>query len=243
MTDPASTTLRWLRGLLLGAVATLTGSLAHVGADGLMPGAAGTTAILAATTVAALPFLGRQVPTAGVVLLLMAGQTLVHGLLSLLSGHRGDRPVPARLPVLNDPGVPRVGSFREQMTALHAAASPGDAATHDPVGHLVGHVLEQSPLMLLGHTAAAALVGLWLAAGEQALFTVLALTAATSPAVRAATGGLLAVAAKVACSVQGTADLLRTARRLSAGSRPVVLVLHLATGAVDRRGPPALRAV
>lgn len=247
-----SAALRWTRAALVGAVAVAVGTLAHVGADGRLPGAVGLVSVLVLTTAAAVPFLARQASAVRVALLLVAGQTLVHGQLSLLAGHGGHGPGPgsdADPSVAAVPGPPtpmpaadsRVGSFRELAhgTAEPAAAVAPDAAVAAPLGHLLDHLAGQPPQMVLGHLAAAAAVGLWLAIGERALFVVLALLAA--PVLRP--GALGAAAAGLLAAVAGAAACLRAARTLRGGSRTVVPLRHLVTGAVARRGPPALLAV
>src|SRR5690606_35170437 len=99
----------------------------------------------------------------------------------------------------------------------------------DPLAHLVGHALEAGPLMVVAHSGAAALVGLWLAVGERALATLLALGARN---VRRALGALLALVA-VALPHRVPAPPV-AAGRLHA--RPGDVVRR----ALARRGPPLL---
>jgi hypothetical protein len=91
--------------------------------------------------------------------------------------------------------------------------------------------------MLLAHLAAVVLIGLWLAVGERALWTLVSL---------AATGALSALAARFA-------DLLRQPLRWllervvrtplpRAATRFVVPRPHLLPQVVAHRGPPALLA-
>lgn len=241
MRPAASPALRWARASLLAVVTVLVGSVAHVGADGRMPGPVGLSAVLVLCALAAAPFLGRCASRLRVVLLLVVGQTLVHGALSLTAGHLGDvtRSVGSTTGAVPVGGIPRTGSFREQMTHLAPTPTTG-AAGADPFGHLVEHVAEQPPLMVLAHLGAAVAVGMWLAVGESALFAVLTLLAAP---VLAAGGRVLALAVAVLAVVLGGAASLRLSRRLRGGSRTVVLVQHLTTGVVARRGPPSPRAV
>ena len=57
------------------------------------------------------------------------------------------------------------------VAALAVTAGP----TNQVLGHLVDHTLAQGPLMLLAHTLGAVALGLWLAAGESALWHLLVL--------------------------------------------------------------------
>lgn len=134
------------RALALAAVALAAGSLAHLGADGRLPGPGALAALLLLGTTAAVPLLRRPASTARVVTLLVAGQAGVHLALTLLAGHHDD-------------GVVGHGP----LAALH---------------HLAEDATGPHAAMALAHTAAAALVGLWLASGERALWTVLDLLVA-----------------------------------------------------------------
>jgi hypothetical protein len=145
--------LRWVRASVVAAVGLTTGVTFHVGADGLLPGPWTLVALLGLSTVGAAPFLGAPASTRRVVALLVVWQTLIHGALTVLSGHRGD---------LSD-----------------AHAEPG-AQAHGVVTSRVHHLIEdltgQHAAMALGHLVAAVLLGLWLAAGERAVWRILSLT-------------------------------------------------------------------
>ncbi len=143
----ASGALLWLRAALLATVALGAGTLAHLGADGLLPGPSALLVLLVCCTAAAAPLLRTQASTVRVVLLLVLGQAVVHGALTALAGHRDDLVLPATAAL----PMPRwMLHLTEDVTGPHAA-------------------------MALAHAAAAAVVGLWLARGEHAVWTLVRL--------------------------------------------------------------------
>ncbi len=144
--ESASAPLRWLRALLLATVALLAGGLAHVSAGGELPGALGLAMLLLLGTTVSAPLLGTRASTRRVVLLLVLGQTAVHAALTAASGHHEDGPSG---PVLTGPAL-WLHHLGEDLTAAHA-------------------------VMALAHGAAAAVVGLWLARGEHAVWLLVAL--------------------------------------------------------------------
>jgi hypothetical protein len=115
----------------------------------------------------------------------------------------------------------------------------GHAATHMVLGdlpgalHVLGEVVGSHAPMALGHAAAAAAVGLWLAAGERAVWTLLALSRRRlTLAVAELLGGWWWLSGTVAppvgvCSPLGgmNVPLGRLQNRLSVGG-------------LGRRGPP-----
>src|SRR3954453_165245 len=92
--ESAGTVLRWCRALLLATVAFVAGVAAHLGADGLMPGRTALVILFLTCTVGAAVFLGRPASRLRVVLLLVGGQTFIHGGPPPLGGARGDPPPP-----------------------------------------------------------------------------------------------------------------------------------------------------
>lgn len=252
--------LRWGRGALLAAVAVGAGVLGHAGADGLLPGAPTLLLLYAAATAACTSLLRHPASRRRVVALLLGGQGVVHLALTATAGHgapAGGAPpaLPAAVPAapaLPDPllgaaseGGRRVGSLQDHYAALDpltgaegTGAGTGEAAADllaalaQPLVHAVGHVLHHAP-MALAHLVAAVAVGLWLASGEQALATLLALARAVL--------GAPALAAGLAAALAATALPARTRgpRPRPTLARPRTLVL--ARG-VPRRGPPALLA-
>ncbi len=242
----ATPALLWLRASLLASVVLVTSTLAHVSADGLVPGPLGLAALLAATTVVSARFLTRRASAARIVALLAGGQVVIHGALTLVSGHRdvgghavvhGSAPVP---PVFDR--VQRSGSFFDQMDAA-APVGHGvgqDVAAAVPaagLGHLVEHLATQSPWMLLTHLLAVVGLGLWLAVGERALWTVLALSTTRladrlAHHARVLLGGWSGLHLE---RVRRTPSLARTGRR-------AIPLPHLLHHVVAHRGPPLLLA-
>jgi hypothetical protein len=147
----AEAALRWTRAAVLAATGVIAGSLFHAAADGRHPGSAAVLAIWVVSTVAAAPLLGAELGTTRVVALLVAWQAGVHAALGGLGGH-----APAAAPA-------------GDHTAHAAHVDPG------AIQVLIETLSAHAP-MALGHAAAAALVGLWLAAGERALWSLLALS-------------------------------------------------------------------
>ena len=244
----ATPALLWLRASLLATVVVVTSTLAHVSADGLVPGPLGLALLLALTTLVSARFLTRRASTSRIVALLAGGQVVIHGVLTLVSGHRDPgghaaaAPLTARETPVFDRGV-RSGSFFDQMDA---AAPVGHEAGQDlavgavptaGLGHLVEHLAAQSPWMLLAHLAAVVALGLWLAVGEHALWTVLALSTARLAGhvvhgLRVLLGG---------CAGLHLERVRRTPSLASTG-RCAVPLPHLLHHVVAHRGPPALLA-
>ncbi|TIC84498.1 hypothetical protein [Nocardioides sp. GY 10127] len=171
----------WARAGLLGLLVVLLGSVGHVSADGLLPGPGTMAAIAAGAVLLSAPALARPASALRVVVLTVLGQTGVHLALSLTAGHRGDAAATTATTTAlagTGPTLPvvdghRVGSLAQAYSAATAQGTP--AVSDLGLSHLVADASAHAPMML-AHTVAAALVGLWLALGERALFTVLALT-------------------------------------------------------------------
>ena len=248
MDRPAGPALRWTRAFLLGAVTMSVGAVAHVTAGGLVPGATALLALFAGCVLAVAPFLGRPASTVRVVVLLMTGQALIHAALTTVAGHRGDPARPSAQPV-PEPQPPslggdgrRVGSLYDQVYGSQTGAAPTSLAVPAPVQHLLADLTGPHALMALAHFAAAAVIGLWLAVGERALWTVLALTA---DGVRALVQHALAVRESVvaARSAALAAFLMLTRSWLVRVEPPHLPPRWLVLArSVVRRGPPALLA-
>lgn len=148
--------LLWSRALILGVMATGLGAVGHVGADGMLPGL-GTLATLLVVMVALSALLLLR-PASGLLLALSlsAGQAVVHVVLTAAAGHVGDSTMT---------GMSGTTGGHEHMQASGVSMSALSA-------HVVGH----APMMA-AHITVAALVGLWLARGESALWTLIALAA------------------------------------------------------------------
>ncbi|WP_107766819.1 hypothetical protein [Nocardioides terrigena] len=230
---PADPLLLWGRALVLTVATFLVGALGHVTAGGLLPGVPALVLLLATGTTLAAAFLSRPASTRLLVGLVVLGQTLVHGALSLTAGHgdghgAGDTaaasytspPLTGSLPTGSGG---RVGSLQDHYEATVEAPVAAGLTVPDPAS-----LLDHAP-MFLAHAAAGVLVGLWLAVGERAVWSLLTL------AVRTVLAPLVAVLVP-----------LTPARRL----RPAVAHLHplhrtaleRVGGSVVRRGPPALLA-
>ncbi len=115
-----------------------------------------------------------------------------------------------------------MGSLQDHYEAMVGTPSAGSALTMPDPTALVDHLP-----MFLAHTVAAVLVGLWLAAGERALWAMLTLV----------------FTAVVALLVAPVAVPLVARRRAPLRRRPATLPsLARVARSVVRRGPPALLA-
>jgi hypothetical protein len=211
------TALRWGRACVLAAVAVLGGLAGHVAAGGPSPSTSTVLVMVLIGTAAATPLVGEPLSTGRAAAVLVAAQGLVHLSLQYLA--------PALARPVADGWMPASGT---------RAMDP--AMMHDPSGlaHPPSLAVAGGPhlLMLLAHLAAAAVVGVWLAAGERAAWTLLTL-AGTS------LRGLLVAVRHAASARRGGAvgtDLEPPSgwfvlHPLGAGTRDA----H----AVSRRGPPA----
>lgn len=175
--------LRWARAAVVAFVALFTGAVAHATANGLLPSLTGLVFLYAVTVVVAAVLLGRPATMTRIVTLTVAGQAVIHVALTATAGHVGDAGAahPAapqasltQSPALDESGR-RVGSMWDQYAATEPVTSAGSGGAN-PIGHLITDLTAHAPMMAV-HVVAAALVGVWLAVGERALWTVLALTA------------------------------------------------------------------
>ena len=226
-TPVAGPGLRLARGGLLAAATLGVAVWAHSSADGNLPGSAGLVAIWALTTAVAAGLLARPASVRRVVLLLCSGQGVLHLLLSVVAGH-GARPAPTS-------GPHYYATHSMLADSAPAAATHGMAAElTSGLGGLLGHLTSGAGLrMIATHLVAAAVVGLWLAAGEKALWSAL-------------TGLAAAVSARAATWLS---LLLTTPVPVSTGPRAAYLPEPLTGPGVDRlvrcprRGPPAAYSV
>jgi hypothetical protein len=247
--DSAGLVLRWCRALLLAAVAMAAGVAGHLGADGLMPGRAALVVLFLTCAVGAACFLGRPASRLRVVLLLIGGQTFIHGGLTALAGHRGDPPLvrtPVAAHLAATPGAGRrVGSLLDQFNAVAPGARPGqrvELAVPYPVQHLLADLTGAHAAMAVAHLTAAVVVGLWLAMGERALWTVLRL--AGDLAARVLEPALDRSRA-VARTVHVVTTTLSSARQRRVPAEAVLLPAEgmVRTRPLSRRGPPAAPAL
>ena len=155
--------LRWARALALASVMLCAGYSGHVAAGGVAPPAALVGPMLVVVTMAVAPFLERPASASRVVLLMFAGQGLLHVALELLGGAAPMRGAPV---MHTAPG--------HQMAAMAPGAASSSASTLSTLC-LTGTHLN----MLLAHFGAALVVALWLAAGERAAWTLVGVTTLT----------------------------------------------------------------
>src|SRR3546814_8948663 len=124
-------------------------------------------------TAAMAMFLARPATRVRIVALTVGGQVVVHMLLSLTAGHSTDTmvastPRPAPTPI--DPTAS--GSVMDAYNASRPQVE-ADFAVPQTLTHLISDLTSaaHAPMMVL-HLVAAVLVGLWLAGGERALWTL-----------------------------------------------------------------------
>lgn len=237
------TTVVLVRAFLLAAVVLSCAAFSHVLADGLLPSTTGMVVLLLGSTLVARRFLRRPAGRWSLLALVVGGQALLHVFMSAMAGHVGD---PVRAATATTPVTPvlREGTtlheqYAARQDALAAASNQGALDPALLIAHQWEHLTDTGPLMVLTHTGAAVVVALWLASGERALATLLALSAdrvaAAAPAlVRPllvpATAGRIAPAQPPATSRRtASCQVIRPHRALE----------HRV---VSHRGPPGLRA-
>lgn len=232
MTSEAGRVLRLLRALALTGVVTVLGTVAHTLAGGRLPGVTGFAVLILLLVAGTSPLLARAASTGRIVLLVIAGQTLVHTALTASAGHAGDgvRPDPVQhtAPVIPESvlsGTRRVGTLADQLHP-QVAGGPGEQlAVPDWALHLLADLQPAQLPMALTHLLAAAGVGLWLASGERALFALLALAAAPA----------LLLLLPAALPVHPARPRMPRPLLL-----PVVRIELLLRSCLARRGPPVL---
>lgn len=222
------------RAAVLGTVALASGLLSHAAGGGRLPAPPLLALLLLGSVLLATRVVRvRRTPT-GIVLLVLAGQTLAHAVLSALAGHEGQRSTgPSVLaPVVPATGMDRTGSLFDHYNATYApppgvgtGAGDGSALPLGWLGHQVDHLVDQGPAMVLAHLAGAVLLGLFLAVGEGALWRLLLLAAARAR-VTAVAWRLALVAGGVRRGVE-----LAGARQRPVAPQPRV------SQVLDRRGP------
>ncbi len=217
--------LLWGRAAIVGLLAFGLGVLGHVSADGLLPGPMFLVALAIGSVLFTGPMLAQRASTLRLVVLVVGGQTATHLCLSMAAGHAGDpRPqvspyldgYAASLPVVDGH---RVGSL---LDAYRVAVEPARSSTPALPGHLIADLSAHAPMMT-AHLVASALVALWLAHGERALWTVVALTGRR----------LVAAWAFAPVSLTPGRRLVAVADRVPEVPRSAWLVRPL-----SRRGPP-----
>lgn len=175
MEGRADVALRWGRATLLGSLVVLLGAAGHASADGLLPGPGVILLLVVAAVLVCTPLVARPASARRLVGAMVAGQTAVHVALSLTAGHV------AAVHGAHGAADGRVGTLQEAHDATHALTSgapalPASLPASLPAG-LLADLAAHAPMMV-AHLLVAALVGLWLAVGERALWGFLALTGA-----------------------------------------------------------------
>ncbi|NYG60754.1 hypothetical protein BJ980_003677 [Nocardioides daedukensis] len=226
MDTRATPGLRLLRAAVLAFVALSTGAVAHVTAEGRLPSLPAMVMLLVGCTAVMAMFLARPATRTRTVALTVGGQVAVHMLLSLTAGHSGDAAVastPSPVPTPIDPAAS--GSVMDAYNASRPQVEADFAVPH-ALTHLISDLTSgaHAPMMVL-HLAAAVLVGLWLAGGERALWTLVALAATV----------LIPVLRLAALPLQSPPSVPTRAREQSAPRHLVTLA-----PCVVRRGPPVL---
>lgn len=234
MSPRVDASVLWLRAGLVGTLAFGLGVVGHVSADGLLPGPVLLTVLLTGSVLLSAPLLDQRASALRLVTMLVGGQTAIHVVLSVSAGHAGDgsahagahSAMPPKVGTLPTVDGRRVGSLQDAYDGISGHAGAPDPAL--PVGHLLSDLSAHAPMMAV-HLAAAVLVGLWLAYGEQFLWSILALT-----------GRRLLVAAWAlgVPVLQPAPRLAATADRVPVRPRPTWYVRPH-----SRRGPPALLAI
>ncbi len=217
--------LRGVRVVTLPSVLFVSGLAGHVASDGATPAVWVLVALFVLTMLAVAPFTGTAMSPARVMALLVGGQGVLHTALQLL----GETAVTATTASRTGSHLMPTGSH-VMPASSHVMTHPDAATSHGSVMSLMsgGHLV-----MLLAHLAAAVAVGVWLAAGERALWMLLALTA--RPLVDA-WGTVIAVARGRVGAVVVSCPLLQPGW----GMRCVAGASVWTTGVVTRRGPPGV---
>lgn len=181
MRTPIDPWLLWSRASCVGLIAFGLGTVGHVTADGLLPGLLPLAILLGLSVLLAAPLLARPASAPRLIALLVGGQTLIHLVLTVAAGHRGDPAGPSgaaaavtvsgprELPVVDGR---RVGSLQDVYDGM--SATSGHLAPSLPIGQLTAELSAHAPMMAV-HLAAAVGVGAWLARGERCLWTLIAL--------------------------------------------------------------------
>ena len=83
--------LLWPRAVCVGALFFGLGAVGHFSADGLLPGPVPLLVLLAMSVLLSAPLLNRPATRTRLIAMLVSGQMLVHLILTVTAGHRGDR--------------------------------------------------------------------------------------------------------------------------------------------------------
>lgn len=218
--ETAATWLRWTRAGTVATVATLMAVWAHVRADGHAPSLPVLLFLALGLTGAAASLLVRPASASRVVLLTVGGQLVAHYVITAASVHDTTGSAFADMQAANMPGMAgeRTGHHAGLMLE-HGASGAGPASES-----LLSQLTSPDTRMMAAHVLAAVVVGLWLAAAERAVWSLLThiWRALRLPA-------LVLPSTPVADSAP-------------AQQQTGVTLARLGSGSVVRRGPPHLLA-
>jgi hypothetical protein len=161
-----SDAVRWVRALTLASVLFTGGLAGHAAADGFTPAISVLIPLFILTVVAVGPFVGAPMSPAQIVASLLGGQVLLHAALQLL----GRNAIAGMTTPTLATDAFSTSSFHHM--SCHMMAYPAAPAAHD-----TALLADSHAVMLFAHLAAAMAVGVWLAAGERVVWTLLSLTA------------------------------------------------------------------
>jgi len=156
--------LRWMRALTLASVLVATGVAGHAAADGAVPAPLLLAVLFVGATLVLAPVLGSPISSLRVAVLVVGGQSLLHVCLSVLATNPTGRSGAGMV-------MPHGSAGSSSMPAgmVHGSAASGEASLAWVGSAHLG--------MLLAHLVAGLFLGLWLAAGERAAWTLLLLAA------------------------------------------------------------------
>ena len=158
-----------LRAFALSLVVLLSSATAHVSAGGTLPHAATLTVLLAFVMWAVGPMLRQPASIRRVVLLLVGGETFMHVALLSLPGPHGHSVAGSAQPASALAGS-MAGMHHHQPQSQHVVSGSEWLVQWLP------EVTGQHASMTAAHLVAAVAVGMWLAAGERAFWTLVCLT-------------------------------------------------------------------
>lgn len=211
-TAAAGAGLRGARALVLAAITLLTSVYAHLAGGGQAPGLGALVVLLAALALVTAPLLRQPVSARRIMLLLLAGQALLHVTLTM-STH-----------ATTALAGPTAGPMADMGSAAHLHLGM------DPLSSVLVPTTGAHVLMAEGHLLATLVLGLWLAAGERALWRLLTLT------VRPVATALAALLFPAPIGYVGHVDAPR--RGDVVVGRAAVRLRAPICRAVTRRGPP-----
>lgn len=225
--------VRWARAGVLALVALLTAAVAHVSGGGYLPGTTTLALMFLLTAAVSVLFLARPAGPTRVVLLVVGGQTLLHGAFAATAGHVGEVPRSiAAAPPVGDLSAAR-GSLADRFdTAVAAACGTCETTLALPafLTHVVPDLTGPHAVMALLHLVAATVVGLYVAAGERALWSLVDHLRTVAVQAFAAVAALLA-----GNPVRVPAPAVRRSTYRPSTARDLMVVEQH-----SRRGPPLL---